>query len=235
METARNLLMLAVERSRLEHNLRIADRLRESMLQSMQTFYVLMRADGQIVDMNRAMQDVCGFRLDEIQGRSFVGLFALDREAESIAAVLKTIAADPVHLICRMPTKHGEVRRVAWMFAMANAPEKHRQYIATGTDITEQAVALERAEHAQCEVQKLRESLMVLRSAIDAGDIVQVRRVVVDMEERSKDDLGAVSWSRGCSQPVRRRRERAETGWTKRWTRRLCPGGLKSTLRNQAD
>jgi PAS domain S-box-containing protein len=191
METARNLLMIAVERSSLEHNLCIADRFRESILQSMQTFYVLVRADGQIVDMNRAMQDACGFRLDEIQGRSFVGLFALDREAECIAAVLKTIAADPVHLICRLPTKHGEIRRVAWMFAMASAPKEHRQYIATGTDITEQAVALERAEHAQCEVQKLRESLMALRSAIDAGDIVQVRRVVVDMEERSKDDRGA--------------------------------------------
>jgi len=215
IENACNLLMIAVERSWLDHNLRTANRLQETVLQSMQTVYAVMRTDGQLVDINRAMEVLSGFAREEIIGRYFANLFAIASEVDNIAAVINRVDADAVMLESRMPTKHGEIRQVAWTFAPMTLPNGQRRCLATGVDITTQIAAVERAEVAQREIDKNRDVMLALRAAIDGGDIAQIRREMTEIDKRSKVDHSRSPSADGNIDRKRRSNARLEFSTTK--------------------
>jgi PAS domain S-box-containing protein len=128
------------------------------LLQTVGALVLVLDAEGTIVRINRACEEVTGFELDEVRGRSISSVFPLRAEADLFRVIfdkLKT-GASLVEYESLLTTKHGGRRRIAWAYsALRSAGGPVQRVIATGIDVTEQREAEEQLRTARAASQRV--------------------------------------------------------------------------------
>jgi PAS domain-containing protein len=180
VESAGKMLTLAIERSCLEFNLRATTQLQTTLLQSPCLLYVLMRPDGTILNANRGLLDLLGRPADQVHGHSLGDWIEVSQEFVTLATIINQTRSGPVQIEATLRTQ-GDPRRVNWTFRKSEMPDGQWQCLVTGFDITAQNAAVERALSAERDLAHLREALIVIQRAADAGDLAEVSRTLRKM------------------------------------------------------
>lgn len=146
--------------------------LSDALIDTTQTIVLLLDTEGRIVRFNTYMEELCGYRLAEVKGRSWFDTFLLERDRERIRNLFSkafdgTTRPDKVSVLV---TRSGEERLVEWDDKPLKGPDGTViGLLATGRDVTEQ----KRTEQA------LREREEVMSAIVaQAGDAIEM----VDLE-----------------------------------------------------
>ena len=145
----RDLSELAGARQDLERSNAIS----QSILSTARVIILSLDTSGAIIDFNPYMEELCGFRVEEVRGESWFARFIPERERpESEAAFRRAIQGQRNEgFVCSVMTKGGGCIRVEWYDSLLRVPGEQIAILAVGQDIT----ARERLEQDMLRTQKL--------------------------------------------------------------------------------
>lgn len=110
-----------------------------SALAAADSMLLVLRADGRIDRINPAGSVISGFSAQEIVGRTIWAAILIAEDVTNLRSALDQLRAGKasVSLETYVLTKHGERRRVAWVWTALPAPAGHVEYfVGTGIDVT---------------------------------------------------------------------------------------------------
>jgi PAS domain S-box-containing protein len=118
-------------------------------IDSLDAIVLLLSADGSVLQINRACQNIGGFTVAELRGRRIWSAFWQNDESASAESAVTELrnGAKQVKREAFFVSKQGAVRRVSWTFA--NLHEEHTTgpaILATGLDITDQYPSIKTLE-----------------------------------------------------------------------------------------
>lgn len=132
----------------LENQRQLSNRI----LETVDALVLVLDCKGTIAQINRACEDLTGFSLDEVRGRSIGEIFPVGGESqlyERIFARLRRNSA-PVEYESHLITKGSDRRRIAWSYAgKRDTDGQVDSIVVTGIDVTKQREAEERAARAE--------------------------------------------------------------------------------------
>ena len=118
-ESIGHLLSAFVGRTLAEQQLDRRERLSRGLMELLDTIVVTLDPSGNVLDMNRAGQELTGFALDELQGRPFLNALAVPGEAPLLDNLFRAVAAPPgrAELDAFVLAKDNHQRRLHWKAA----------------------------------------------------------------------------------------------------------------------
>ncbi|MBI4474159.1 MAG: response regulator [Acidobacteria bacterium] len=126
-----------------------------AVLDTVKSLVLVLDADGKILRVNRAWEQMTGFSEDEATGKEMRDFLATKRTPAEFLECLKP------DVECEEPwsTKGGEPRLVSWLSTPLEEPDGRRYVVITGLDVTErkrqqeqrEQLALEQVARAQAE------------------------------------------------------------------------------------
>jgi len=158
-------LKVAMDQYRQERN--FVDRL----LQTAQAIVLLLDADGRIVRVNRYLEELTGYRMEELEGTDWFSTFLPEDDRERTRNVFLNAVGDieTKGKVSPIRTKDGRLRQIAWYDRSLKDEEGHvLGLLCTGVDITERLEAEEARLALERKVQQARkrESLITMAGAI---------------------------------------------------------------------
>lgn len=146
--------------------------LSDALIDTTQAIVLLLDTEARIVRFNTYMEELCGYRLAEVKGRSWFDTFLPERDRDRIRNLFSQFignTATPGNVNALL-TRSGEERLVEWYNKPLRSPDgKIIGMLSTGQDVTEK-------RHSE---QALREREEVMSAIVaQAGDAIEL----VDME-----------------------------------------------------
>lgn len=144
--------------AQLEEQLEFMDTVAENT----EAIILVLDLEGRIVRFNPALEELCGYGLDEVAGEEWIDVFVPSEDRERIGETFKqtTEEVDTSGTVNAILTKAGSERRVVWSNALLrNRAGEPYAVLAIGHDVTE----LERARGA------LQESATLMRAVVDTA------------------------------------------------------------------
>jgi PAS domain S-box-containing protein len=132
-----------------ERTLAEQTRFLSSAIDSLDAMVVMLNAEGGILQINRACQQLSGFTLAELRGRRIWSAFWQPEECASAEVAIGELRAGvkQAKREAFFVTKQGVTRRVHWTFAkLQSGNGTGPAILATGIDVTEQHNAIKRLE-----------------------------------------------------------------------------------------
>lgn len=132
----------------LEHERQLSSRI----LETVDALILVLDGKGTIAQINRACEDLTGFSLAEVQGRSIGEIFPVDAESQLYERIFARLRRKdtPVEYESQLITKGSDRRRIAWSYAgKRDTAGQVESIVVTGIDVTKQREAEERAARAE--------------------------------------------------------------------------------------
>jgi PAS domain S-box-containing protein len=182
VETAANLLGKALQHHRLDQQFAAAASLQKAEWEVGHAALAMLDRNLRIKQINRAFAAISGYTLVDVQDRPFAEIAAQPGSESSIASTLQQLAPGdpPRSLECGLLNKEGVKRHLAWSFMAVQLPGQELQFLASGMDVSDRQEALERAQRAEAKADTNLKSLLNLKTAIDTGDMMQIRQALID-------------------------------------------------------
>jgi PAS domain S-box-containing protein/putative nucleotidyltransferase with HDIG domain len=164
----------AIERKQAQIALRRERDFAESLVDTAPAIVLVLDTKGRIIRFNPYMEEISGYRLQEVQGKDWLTTFLPRRERKRIRELfLRAVTDIPTHAnVTAIVTKGNQQRDIEWYDKTLK--DEHGKVIgllAIGMDITERKQA---EEELQRSYHKLRESLIVtvntLASTVEMRD-----------------------------------------------------------------
>ncbi len=160
----------------------------ESLVETAQAIVLVLDTRGRIVSFNPYMEEITGYKLEEVLGLDWFSAFLPKRDRECIRELFKKAAADiqTSGNVNSIVTKNGQEREIEWYDKTLKDKEGNIiGVLATGQDITERRRAKE----------SLRESEERFRSLFNqAADAIVVfdtqTREIVEFNNKANEMLG---------------------------------------------
>ena len=152
------------ERKRVVEDLRAERDFAESLIDTAQAIVLVLDTEGRIVRFNLYMEEISGYRLDEVQGKDWFSTFLPSRDHEKIRRIFKAAVSNirTRGNINPILTRDGIEIEIEWYDkTLKDAEGRVVGLLAIGQDVTERM----RAEEALRNKQKL-ESLGTLAGGI---------------------------------------------------------------------
>jgi PAS domain S-box-containing protein len=128
------------ERKEAEERLREQRDFAEGLIETAQVIVVVLDATGHILRFNRYLEELSGYRLQEVQGKDWFSTFLPRRDHQRIREVFGQAVAD-VHIqgnVNALLTKDGSEREIEWYAkTLKDAQGRVVGVLSIGLDITE--------------------------------------------------------------------------------------------------
>jgi len=147
------------ERKRMEEIVRAERDFAESIVKTAQTIILVLDAEGCIVQFNPYMEEISGYRLEEVRGKDWFSIFLPAGIQERTRELFKNAVGDNQTRgnVDTIVTKNGMEREIEWYDKTLKTPDgKVTGLLAIGRDVTESR----RAEEAQRESEARYKSLI---------------------------------------------------------------------------
>jgi PAS domain S-box-containing protein len=147
-------------RKQVEETLACERRTSKEILQTIEAMVLMLDAEGRILHLNRAVQEVSGFSLDDVRRRRIWELFPVVEEASLFSEIFRRLrqGTKSVEYESSLLTKDSRRRRIAWSYgAIHGAGGELESVVATGIDISGQRAAEEELKRAEQVIQQLRQ------------------------------------------------------------------------------
>ena len=132
------------ERKELEAALRQERDIAEGLIDTAQTVVLVLDTEGRIVRFNSYLEEISGYRLDEVKGKDWFSTFLQMGDHKAVKALFKKAIGDNQTRgnINPIKTKSGELRYIEWYDkTLKDADGTVTGLLATGQDITERLEA----------------------------------------------------------------------------------------------
>ncbi len=161
LRTLGDIIAQALERKNAEETLRTEKEFTDTLIDTAQAIVLVLDKEGKIIRFNHFMEEVSGYKLEEVKGKSWIDTFLPKRDREKIREVFHE-AIDNIHTkgnINPIVTKDSREVEIEWYDkTLKDENNKTIGLLTIGLDITERK-----------ELQKaLRESEERLSFALDA-------------------------------------------------------------------
>jgi PAS domain S-box-containing protein len=146
------------ERKQAEEALRRERDFAESLIKTAQTIVLILDPQGQIVRFNPYMEEISGYRLEEVQGKDWFTTFLPERDRGRIQELFLRAVSDIQTRgnVNSIVTKDGRERDIAWYDkTLKDADGNVAGVLAVGQDITERIRAEEALKHRNEELAAL--------------------------------------------------------------------------------
>ncbi|MCJ7687601.1 MAG: PAS domain S-box protein, partial [Desulfobacteraceae bacterium] len=184
------------ERKRAEEALRKEKDFSESLIDTAQVIILLLDAEGRIVRFNPYMEDLCGYRLDEVQGKDWFSTFLPEQDYDQVREVFRAAVSDIQTWgnINPIVAKDGREIIVEWYDkTLKDADGNTIGLLAIGQDITERNRAEEQVRESE------ERHRTILQTAMDGfwlvdldGRLMQVNETYCQMSGYSEPELLAM-------------------------------------------
>ncbi len=136
-ETIAHLLTSSLARVKAEEELDQQRSFASAILEMVDTLVLTLDADGRVVGMNRASQQVTGFEIEEIRERPFWSVFVVPEELDLIRGIFRSARNEraPCEFEGYLMTKEGSKKRVSWSLKLMS-DGKVQSIILSGVDQT---------------------------------------------------------------------------------------------------
>jgi PAS domain S-box-containing protein len=128
------------ERKRVRDELLREREFEKSLVETAQAIILILDTEGRIVRFNPYMEEISGYRLDEVVGKEWFATFLPERERKRIRSVFETAVQDVKvkGVINPIITKDGRARMIEWAdTTLKDAEGDIIGVLAVGKDITE--------------------------------------------------------------------------------------------------
>ena len=135
------------ERRKAEEMLLREKEFAESIVSTAQAIILVLDQDGRIVDFNPYMEDLTGYRIEEVKGKDWFDTFLPARDRSRIRDLFSTAISDTATRgnINPVVTRDGQEHQIIWYDKLLKYRDEARRYLLSiGHDITER----ERADAA---------------------------------------------------------------------------------------
>ncbi len=135
---------------RLEEALRWEQDFNSTVLETAPALVVVLDGEGRLVQFNRTSQEITGYRLDEVLGRSIWDLFLVPEEIESFKRGISELSSDWLadRHETHWRTRDNDLRTILWSYSVVRSADGSVDHIiGTGLDITDSR----RSEQARLE------------------------------------------------------------------------------------
>ena len=157
-------------RKHAEEQLRSEHDFSESLIRTAQAVVLVLDPEGRIVRFNPYMEELSGYRLEEVQGTDWITILIPEQDQEAVRALfLKAISGIPTRGgINPILTRGGDERQIEWYDNLLKDAEGNVVgLLSVGLDVTER-MRLTNAEHEQRVLaEALRDSASALAGAPD--------------------------------------------------------------------
>jgi len=207
-----------------------------TLVNTARTIVLVLDSDARIVSFNRYMEELTGYRLEEVKGRDWFETFLPERERNFISNIFrKAITGTRVRgRTNAIMTKDGLEREIEWYDAeLTDAEDEFVGLLCTGQDVTERQTLQEQLlTIAQAEQQRIGEHLHD-----DLGQELVALRLTMDTlidtlrGEDSAEVDRAIRVARGLAGATRKVREMSR-GLIQR---AICAPDVKSAIRDMCE
>lgn len=170
-ETIAHLLTSSLARIRAEEELHKQRSFASTILDLVDTLVLTLDEEGRMVGMNRAIQEVTGFSIDEIRHRPFWNVFVVPEEVGLVQGIFRSAVRGPTP--CEFEgyivTKDGTKKRVSWSLKLMS-DGKVQSIILSGIDKTEKLQTEAKLKKAKARAQKATAALRELCTVIDEDE-----------------------------------------------------------------
>jgi len=128
------------ERKRVEEALRQEKDFAESLIETAQAIVLVLDTEGRIIRFNPYMEEISGYKLEEVQGRDWFDTFLPERDRARIREVFRTTVGDIETRgnVNPIVTRDGRELAIEWYNkTLKDAEGKVSGVLAVGQDITE--------------------------------------------------------------------------------------------------
>ena len=170
-ETIAHLLTSSLARIRAEEELHKQRSFASTVLDLVDTLVLTLDEEGRMVGMNRAIQEITGFSIDETRDRPFWSVFVVPEELELIRGIFRSALGGPTPCEFEgyMLAKDGTKKRVSWSMKLMS-DGKIQSIILSGVDKTEKLQTEAKLKEAKARAQKATKALRELCTVIDEDD-----------------------------------------------------------------
>ena len=129
-----------VESRRLQEAVRLEHEFSEQIIDTVQAIVLVLDTQGRIIRFNRQLEQISGYRLDEVRGRDWFETFLPQRDRQKIREVFAKATGNirTTANINPIVTKDGGERNIEWFDApLADAKGDLIGLLCTGNDVTE--------------------------------------------------------------------------------------------------
>lgn len=139
-ETISHLLSASVARIKAEEKLQEAHELKSSLLGMVDSMVMTLDADGRVVDMNRACEELTQYGLSEVCDRPFWQAMAAPDDADLIKLIFESSRGSqiPSEFESEVVARDGTRRRVSWSLKVLSTGQV-QSILVTGRDQTVEA------------------------------------------------------------------------------------------------
>jgi PAS domain S-box-containing protein len=115
-ETMAHLLSASIARIQMEQKLQEADAIRSGLLEMVDTMVLTLDAEGRVVDMNRACEEMTKFHLAEVLNKPFWQMLVAPEESDLVRVIFRSSQGSqiPSEFEGFLLAKDGTRRKVSW-------------------------------------------------------------------------------------------------------------------------
>jgi len=183
VETIAHLVTASIARGEAERSL-VEERCNASkVFQAVDAIVLVLNPKWEILRINPACERITGFSLPEIKNRPIWNVLPVSEEMDLFRNLKEKIkrSSQPIEYESYLLTKHSQRRLVAWSYsATFGSGGEVETIIATGTDITDQHEATEKAARAE----KVAEESQLAVARLMGYDVEKLR------EQQTTDAFG---------------------------------------------
>ncbi len=127
------------EQQRVQEELRHQRDFLERLVETAQVIVLILDTQGCVVQFNRFMQDLCGYRLEEVVGRNWFDVFLPESDAEQLKRLFQHVVGgeEVSGHVNAIKTRDGRQRQIAWWSkTLKDADGRVTEVLSIGHDVT---------------------------------------------------------------------------------------------------
>jgi PAS domain S-box-containing protein len=162
-------------RIQAEEALRGERDLAESMIETAQVIVLMLDTRGRIVRFNSYMEDLSGYRLDEVKGRDWFSTFLSERDREAMRDLFRrALRGDPTGgNVSSILSKNGYERAIEWHSkTLKDNGGSVAGLLSIGQDVTERLHAEQEIQQHAARLEALRELGLELAAELNLDDLL---------------------------------------------------------------
>ncbi len=153
------------ERKQFESELEQAKLFAENLIQTANVIFVQLDLEGRVVDLNKAAEEITGYLLEELKGKSWFDTLVPKERFPHVWEMFSRVKVNgvlPQSFENPVLTKSGEERQIVWRNSLLRQGDKLVGTISFGLDVTERKRAEEALKESE---QRLSLALQMARAA----------------------------------------------------------------------